>query len=118
MSATWTDIPPPSGRQAEPTALLTVGAPRREVAYLNATARHALGDPKYVRWQESSDGQVAVARADFIGEKNGGRRYAVGGSGQVTCTPILAKLGDLALPVTFTLALDGERLVVTGKVKR
>ena len=118
--SSWVDIPaPPIGSpRGSTTMLLTVGAPRRELAYLNAAARHAFGDPAHVRWQQDADGRVAIVRADFGGEPNGGRRYAVSPRGQVTCTPILAMLGDTVLPVTFTLARDGERLVVTGKVKR
>lgn len=111
----WSDIEPVIAVRGSTIPMITIGTPRRELAYLNAAARHALGDPRHIRWQTDGN-RFAIVRAHFIGDENGGRRYAVSGNGSVTCTPLLRQVHTL--PVTFKLALDGERLVVVAKVQR
>lgn len=112
---TWSDLKPVIAVRGSVVPMVTIGTPRRELAYLNAAARHALGDPRHIRWQ--TDGQrFAIVRAEFIGDENGGRRYAINRNGHVTCTPLLRLVHTL--PVTFKLALDAERLVVVARVEK
>lgn len=111
----WDDLEAPRAPRGSPVPMITIGTPRRELAYLNAAARRLLGNPRHVRWQ-SNGGRIGIIRADFIGEHNGGRRYSIDRNGYVTCTPVLSKVRQT--PVTFRLALDGERLTVVAKVEK
>lgn len=113
---TWSDLTLIPKQRGSAVPLVTISRPRRELAYLNAAARHALGNPEFIRWQHTDDGRIGIVRADFIGEDSGGRRYRVDRNGYVTCTPVLPLLNGT--PVTLKLALDGERLVVVAKVQR
>lgn len=125
----WADLESPRGARGRVAAsgpLVTIGTPRRELAYLNRAARDALGDPRFIRWQHgafngSRGDTFSLINADgesdeYIAAQTNSRRYSVNANGQVTCTPVLPLVPHT--PVTLRLALHGERLVAVARVER